>query len=106
MDIRVNDEYVKVTNKDGSLALARFFKSARIETGGTVERGKLSDITVKGLPEIPAKGEMVEKDQLYNVNGKSLHCIKDALVTDNIIEDKTILRNVEDIDNITKPVIK
>ena len=103
MDIRVNNEYVKVTNKDGSLALARYFKSARVETGGTVEHSiKLSDIPVNKLPEIPAKGEVIEKDQLYNVSGKVMHCINNTIVIDNIIEDKTILKDAEVIDDIIK----
>lgn len=102
MEYILNNEYLKVTNPDGSLAVNGFFEKVRCETNQKVEHsGRLSDITAKDLPEIPKEGKIIEADKMYQKENKVYYCKKEAVVTKGIINDNAvIIKDAEDIYDI------
>lgn len=68
--MRITDTYIKVTNSDNSIAVADFFKSARIETLQNIQPDR--DITIEGLTELPEFGEI--EVGMYNYQGQVVFC--------------------------------
>jgi hypothetical protein len=66
----VEKSFIKVTNADGTIAVADYFDSARVETSQTVETDHA--ITPMGLIDLPDEGT-VEKG-MYNYNGTVVFC--------------------------------
>ena len=73
-EAHVSQVYKKFTN---------WFSIKPVETGDNIK-----DISIKGLPVLPLPGEQVEKDKLYNYDGKAVHCIKAHCRTLDCPDDK------------------
>ena len=73
--MRIEKQFVKVINQDGSLAVADYFENAEIETLQTLESGDLDSISTTGLLPLPDEGEEVLQ-QLYTYNNKVVYCRK------------------------------
>jgi len=71
--MRIEKQFVKVINQDGSLAVADYFENAEIETLQTLESGDLDSISTTGLLPLPDEGEEVLQ-QLYAYNNKVVYC--------------------------------
>ena len=71
--MRIEKQFVKVINQDGSLAVADYFESAEIETEQTLESGDLDSISTTGLLPLPDEGEEVLQ-QLYAYDNKVVYC--------------------------------
>jgi len=71
--MRIEKQFVKVINQDGSLAVADYFENAEIETLQTLESGDLDSISTTGLLPLPDEGEEVLQ-QLYTYNNKVVYC--------------------------------
>jgi len=90
-DVRIQNKYLVVINDDNSLAVNDYIIKARCETLQRVNvYDTIADVKTDCLPELPAKGEQVEKDKLYKYKGKVVHCIKSH--TMDTFDDKNFIK--------------
>ena len=100
MDIKILNKYLVVINADNSVAVNDFITRARCETLQRVQvYNTINDVKTDFLPELPAKGEQVEKDKLYKYKGKVVHCTQthtmDTFNNNMFIKQESIIEPVE-----------
>lgn len=68
--MRIEKQFIKVTNEDGSIAVADYFENVRVETSQTVQTD--NEITTEGLPDLPSEGKV--EIGMYNYNDRVVYC--------------------------------